>query len=72
MDKLCNGLRLLITFFSGYFAFMLFVVYALDNPFQGPIRIKPKAYEVIYNYDVNTHGHLISPEANGNPYPYTN
>jgi len=53
---------LLISIFSSYFAFMLFVVYALDNPFSGPINIKPKAYQIIYNYDVKTRGTTIPPE----------
>jgi len=54
--------RLLISFFSGYFAFILVVIYALDNPFNEPIKLQPKAYQVIYNYDVKTRGTTISPE----------
>jgi len=41
---------------------MLFIVYAFDHPFSGQIEIKPKAYQIIYNYDVKTRNTLISPE----------
>lgn len=45
---------LLISLFSGYFVFMLFIVFALDNPFSKPMQIKPKAYQIIYNYDLTS------------------
>ncbi len=48
--------------FSGFLAFMLFIVYSLDNPFRPPHAIKPRAYQVVYNYYQTTRGKPISPE----------
>ena len=61
---------ILMILFTGYFSFMIFVVYSLDNPFRDPDKIKPNAYKIIYNYYEKARGNLISPEdSNGVPYP---
>lgn len=52
--------------FIGYFGFMLFVVYSLDNPFRPPQKINPTAYEVVYNYYKTARGRSISPEDSQN------
>ncbi len=52
------------TLFVGYFAFMIYVVYALDNPFREPQIIQPKAYQIIYNYYSENPREFVSPEEN--------
>jgi hypothetical protein len=34
--------------FIGYFAFTLYIVYILNNPFLSPIKVMPKAFEYVY------------------------
>lgn len=48
--------------FITYLIFMIFVIWALDNPFRQPQMIEPRAYEVIYNYYSVTRGSDVSPE----------
>jgi hypothetical protein len=52
-----------ISLFAGFFIFTLFVINAFDHPFSAPIKIKPKAYKIIYNYDTKTRNTMTSPEA---------
>lgn len=48
---LINGL------FVGYLAFMIYIVYSLDNPYQKPNYVSPKAFEVIYDYYIDRFNH---------------
>lgn len=46
----------------GYLTFLIFVVFALDRPFSPPQMVKPRAYEIIYNYYMRVREKNISPE----------
>ncbi len=45
-----------------YLTIMIFVIQAFNNPFSGPERITPKAYEVVFNYYNESHKNIQSPE----------
>jgi hypothetical protein len=53
---------LFVSLFSASIILLLLVIYAFDNPFDKPINIQPKSYQIIYNYDKKTRGTTISPE----------
>ncbi|MCI0382223.1 MAG: DUF4239 domain-containing protein [Chlamydiae bacterium] len=53
---------LMNSLFIGYFSLMIYVIYALDNPYRPPQILTPKAYEIVYNYYSEEPGSMVSPE----------